>query len=313
MRTPRHRQNQGFTLIELSVVLVIVGLLVAGILIGQDMIKAAELRATLAQIEKYNTAANTFKVKYGYLPGDIPDPYASQFGFVARGPDIGEGNGDGLIEGQISAGSPNNFGTAVGGGETGVFWRDLSSANLVDGSFSVAISTGLASSITLTTTPNISNYLPNTKIGNGNYIYAYSGGHQKGGGAWATNGINYFGISAVTVLGNGAPKTDPALTVAQAYNIDKKIDDGYPQTGSVTAQYLDYTRAGSLSGGYTLDPIWAAGGSSTGTTDTSATPSSASTCYDNGGVAGTQQYSMEIGNGSNTNCALSFVMQGAAR
>ena len=72
----------GFTLIELSVVLVIIGLIVGSVLVGQSLISAAGVRATIAQIEKYNTAANTFREKYGYLPGDIKDPDASSFGLA---------------------------------------------------------------------------------------------------------------------------------------------------------------------------------------------------------------------------------------
>jgi prepilin-type N-terminal cleavage/methylation domain-containing protein len=93
---------QGFTLIELSIVLVIIGLIVGGVLVGQDLIRAAEVRATISQIEKYNTAANTFLGKYGYLPGDIKDPDASNFGFISRHmqcQDGGLGDGNGVIEG----------------------------------------------------------------------------------------------------------------------------------------------------------------------------------------------------------------------
>jgi prepilin-type N-terminal cleavage/methylation domain-containing protein len=45
----------GFTLIELSIVLVIIGLIVGGVLVGQDLVKAAGVRATISQIEKFNT------------------------------------------------------------------------------------------------------------------------------------------------------------------------------------------------------------------------------------------------------------------
>ena len=89
--------KSGFTLIELSIVLVIIGLIVGGVLVGQDLIRAATVRAQISQIEKFNTAANTFFGKYGYLPGDIKDPEASNFGFAPRGPMPGEGDGNGLI------------------------------------------------------------------------------------------------------------------------------------------------------------------------------------------------------------------------
>jgi prepilin-type N-terminal cleavage/methylation domain-containing protein len=115
--------KSGFTLIEMSIVLVIIGLIVGGVLVGQSLISAAAMRAQISQIEKYNQAANTFFGKYGYLPGDIPSGPAAQFGFAARGTiadHLGEGDGDGLLEGNwsgVSTASPAN-GLAQGTGET---------------------------------------------------------------------------------------------------------------------------------------------------------------------------------------------------
>src|ERR1700735_2399062 len=77
IKTPK--SEKGFTLIELSIVLVIIGLIIGGILTGQDLIKAAEQRATLAQVEKYNTAVNTFRNKFGGIPGDLLYSTANSF------------------------------------------------------------------------------------------------------------------------------------------------------------------------------------------------------------------------------------------
>ncbi len=84
MKEKSHLES-AFTLIEMSIVLVIIGLIAGGILVGQDLISSAAIRAQISQIEKYNTAVNTFRNKYGYIPGDIPNPYASNAGFVSRG------------------------------------------------------------------------------------------------------------------------------------------------------------------------------------------------------------------------------------
>jgi len=90
----------GFTLIELSIVLVIIGLLVSGVLVGRDLIAAAELRSQISQIEGYNTAVRTFQLKYGGLPGDLSADKVDAFGFTAtpyRNGTKGEGDGDGII------------------------------------------------------------------------------------------------------------------------------------------------------------------------------------------------------------------------
>ena len=56
----------GFTLIEMSIVLVIIGLIIGGVLVGRDLISAATVRAEISQIEKYKTVTRTFEEKYGY-------------------------------------------------------------------------------------------------------------------------------------------------------------------------------------------------------------------------------------------------------
>src|SRR5262249_9059877 len=90
----------GFTLVELSIVLVIIGLITGGILVGRDLIHAAEIRSTVAQEEKLNVAAQTFRTKYNCLAGDCAD--AATFGFdVCPALSFGySGNGNGVLDGR---------------------------------------------------------------------------------------------------------------------------------------------------------------------------------------------------------------------
>ena len=84
MRLPSSKSpydKKGFTLIELSIVLVIIGLIAGGVLIGRDLINAAAIRAQISQIEKIQTAVNTFRGKFNALPGDMGTAIANQFGF----------------------------------------------------------------------------------------------------------------------------------------------------------------------------------------------------------------------------------------
>jgi prepilin-type N-terminal cleavage/methylation domain-containing protein len=294
----------GFTLIELSIVLVVIGLVVGGVLVGQDLIRAAYVRAQISQIEKYNTAVNTFYGKYQALPGDLNGSVASAFGFAARGSLSGQGDGNGLLE---ANGNGQLCGRSQASGETGLFWEDLTNANgmnlnLVEGSFS---------GISATTYPASGmpqQYFPPAKIGGGNYIYVYS---YAGG---CTICGNFFGLSAVAWIGGGGVlASSPGLTVKQAYDIDKKIDDGFPLSGRVTATYDDV--------GATNQFAYAAGGQFAagpyGPSGTSATVGSASTCYDNSTSAdgqtaadgNTQHYSMEMSGGNRANCALSFMFK----
>ena len=277
------KRSAGFTLIELSIVLIVIGLLIGGVLVGRDLIASAEIRSQISQIEKYQTAANTFKLKYGYLPGDISDPTASAFGFMARGTSQGQGDGNAILEARNGA---NTYGTYQSKGETAMFWVDLSTAGLIDGRFSTAQSnadqtaTGGAN-LSPTSTPTLDAFFPTAKVGR-NWIMVYS-----------ASGINYFDIAGGFggVQPNGAPFSGAGLTVKQAYDIDVKLDDGAPQTGVVNTKAIFNNTA--------MD--WA------GVSPGVAVSHSGSTCYGNSNNASNPMvYSLNQSSGSGVNCALSF-------
>ncbi len=227
-------QEQGFTLVELSIVLVIIGLIVGGILVGQDMIKAAEIRSTVSQIGSYNSAMNTFRDKYRYLPGDIMDAAANAAGLVDRAPLPGRGNGNSLIEGY--------GGATIIAGETLLVWRDLNQMGMLDGSYVTAVD-GAAITNTMPTAATTGNlvklYLPEANLGRGNYITVYS-----------TAGVNYYQILGMTAIvqATGVPTQVAALTPQEALNLDQKLDDGRPQTGSTRAMQS----TGGLNNAYTV-------------------------------------------------------------
>lgn len=309
----------GFTLIELSIVLVIIGLIVGSILTGQDLINSAIIRAQVTQIERYNTAVRTFQNKYGGLPGDLQDPNASSFGFQPRGTYAGEGDGNGVLQSNCANANvqPDGLQTC---GELAVFWEDLGKAGLIDtvipgydtNGNHYAYTSGRSNlNITLTSSPSLYQWFPAAKIAVGDFVYVYS-----------FNGINYYAVSSLVECCNSDifSTSTPGMTVLQAYNIDKKIDDGLPQFGNVTACYINYSvqpyyalwAAGGLNqgaSGGTLINTGATGHSNCVPTTTATVTAYASTnCFDNNGNGGTQTYSLSQ-NANVQNCALSFRFQ----
>jgi prepilin-type N-terminal cleavage/methylation domain-containing protein len=281
-----NRHPKGFTLIELAIVLVIIGLIVGGILVGQNLIQTSEARATISQIEKYNTATNTFRVKYSALPGDMNGATAVNFGFSTRGTSPGQGDGNGVVEGS-AGGLANGF---LQGGETLSFWSDLSigcvtasgctaplNINMVDGSFTLAVPSASAPTIAAS---NLANYYPAAKLGRGNYIYVFS-----------SSGVNYFGLADITSTTTGVIAASASVSVQQANYIDLKMDDGFPASGNVKATWANGTLAENAT-----PPVVNAVSSDTSTS-----------CYNSTTTAGA--YSLAINNGGGVNCALSFRFQ----
>lgn len=282
----------GFALIELSIVLVIIGLIVGGVLVGRDLIRSASIRAEISQIERYQTAVNTFKLKYNYLPGDIKASEVTALGFSAtpvRDGVGGNGDGNGILQSY-------EFGNVWGGdqdNENLYFWEDLTTnSKLLEGGFSSAINGGqdIASG-------TIDQYVPKGKIGKA-YIqvfsmYSYSPSTAAPVNAYPSlsNGINFFGLCGFDYTELGGWKRGGApLSVIETYNIDNKIDDGYPKTGKARAfghNPLNGTIADPEFGYFV-----------------NAATSSTTTCFNTSTSAGV--YSTDSNGGNGINCGLAI-------
>jgi hypothetical protein len=219
---------------------------------------------------------NTFRGKYGAVPGDMNVATANQFGFTVGGGCSGiQGarDGNGLIDGYSAP-----YVLYQGLGETELFWQDLPEANLIDGTFpngsAPAIVCNSAAAAQTISASGIGGYLPAAKIGNGNFVYVYE-----------ENGVNWWGLSAITGFGN-LINCNTTIPVSAAFSIDEKIDDGLPTTGTVQAIYIPASLTSTSPAPY-------------------AVSDSPATCYNTNGPA----YSIAYNNGSGVNCALSFRFQ----
>ena len=113
--TAMRRGEDGFSLIEISLALLLIGMLISAVLKSAPLIEAVQLRAVVKNVDSYRMATQLFVEKYGHLPGDYPK--ASQ----TLGPHAQNGNGNGRVEG---AGLDPH-------GEAFWFWQHLSSAGLI--------------------------------------------------------------------------------------------------------------------------------------------------------------------------------------
>lgn len=213
--------QRGFSLVELSIVLVILGLLTGGILAGQSLIRAAELRAVSTEAARWTAAAQTFRDKYFALPGDMTNA-TSFWGDQATGvdacasaatPDGTPGTCNGNGNGQVRIGA-----------ESHRFWQHLNLAGLIEGSYTGIRGSGGANHC------NVGTNCPRSKLSNGGWGVDYLGNYVGDAGFYAGfyNNTLIFGAQSASEY-----PTVAVIKPEEAWNIDTKMDDGVPGRGRV--------------------------------------------------------------------------------
>ncbi|UCH48115.1 MAG: prepilin-type N-terminal cleavage/methylation domain-containing protein [Betaproteobacteria bacterium] len=117
------QKQSGFTLIEIAIVLVIIGLLLGGVLKGEELITSARVRNLISQQDGVKAAFFGFQDRYGALPGDYPGAFANIAGISTAACGSGVGNGNGRIE---------------AGDEARLAWEHLSKSGFITGRFTCA-------------------------------------------------------------------------------------------------------------------------------------------------------------------------------
>ena len=123
------RNQSGFTLIEIAIVLVIIGLLLGGVLKGQELINSAKVKNLATDFRNIPVFIYGYQDKYRALPGD--DLHATDHLVAASGITVTNGDGNGVIGGTWNAGSGESFN----------FWQHVRLAGLVPGTTDTADTT----------------------------------------------------------------------------------------------------------------------------------------------------------------------------
>jgi prepilin-type N-terminal cleavage/methylation domain-containing protein len=124
-------KQKGFTLVEIAIVLVIVGLLIGGVLKGQEMITSAKLKRIESDNAGIAAAMFSYQDRYLQLPGD-DDAAADRFDVYIGAADDPNGDGDGTIDGVWDVVATGDV-TAASTVETNYFFAHLRASGLISG------------------------------------------------------------------------------------------------------------------------------------------------------------------------------------
>ena len=217
MLRQRIKSESGFTLVELAIVMIIIGLLIGGVLKGQQLITNAQVTATIAQIKALDAAATSFKDAYNDIPGDMTSPQ-TRLPNCTTAPCDNPGNGNQHLEG-----TPGTLPSAANEGEA--YFVQLAAASLI---------TGIVPG-----TDTFGGNYPQTKISGSGIYAANSTGLVADFAGLISTTVTPSSGTYLTIMNDisAAPSatSGTGLRPSEAFRIDTKIDDGAPDTGTVRA------------------------------------------------------------------------------
>jgi len=201
------KKQKGFTLVEIAIVLVIIGLLLGGILKGQEMITQAKIKNVMSDFTGISAAYHGYQDRYRVLPGD-------DSGAASRWSGATSGNGNGIVAGAYNSTTATD--------ESRLWWDHLRRAGFVSGSGSAQPFNAVTGQIGVQT-------------GNG------SGGSALGGFSGllmcSANLPDKIAIAVDTQMDDGAPNTGTVRAVAQSApnpSVTGSATSAYQETGTNT-------------------------------------------------------------------------------
>jgi prepilin-type N-terminal cleavage/methylation domain-containing protein len=131
MLIARRGRQSGFTLVEIAIVLVIIGLLLGGILKGQEMITQARIKNVINDFNGTTAAYFSYQDRYKAVPGDDINAGTRWASFGPTNPPL-SGNGDGTVSGNYQD-TPTTWPITIPAGEAMNFWWHLRLAGFIPG------------------------------------------------------------------------------------------------------------------------------------------------------------------------------------
>jgi prepilin-type N-terminal cleavage/methylation domain-containing protein len=220
MSTHKHRHNHkesGFTLVELSIVIVVIGLIIGAVTAGVSLVKQARVRSVITDSRQYTVAYTAFRLKYDKFPGDMNNA-TTYFGGATV---TTNGNGDRMIENcctdlDVVAGDPAGYDWST---ENSRAWQHLYLSGVLPTAYvgSFLGGTNVDYPKSSYASKNYWSFINNLLDSAGNY-YKH----------------NQLGVGPYTVDPFGRIFT--SILPVDAFAIDTKLDDGLPRRGHVLSR-----------------------------------------------------------------------------
>lgn len=230
-------REAGFTLVELAVVMIIIGLLIGGVLKGQELITNAQISSTVTQIRGIDTAAVTFRDMYNSLPGTLRSPTARLPNCTSAPCQTKSGAGNGTTSNANNGRLDHGFEVVPGdGGEAAAFFVHMAKADLMGG-----VDEGQG--------PVFGGYFPQANVSGSGFHAAFvnssaantemPGLSITGDGKNIIRSGHYLALHSSVTAGDKIDGTAVTggdaqiLTPNMAARIDRKLDDGSASTGTI--------------------------------------------------------------------------------